>query len=322
MHELNTATKSIEPTDLAIDILQIIMGSRRLLEAHTKLEQDWEKEMLPHLPNVEHAINNNLPVNMVLPGFPAKSPSRKKTLGHLPDFGEELAMKTLDSMCSKIDAIYENGSKVTVCSDGRVFADVVRIPESHVTEYNMELRKRYKDRFNGHIDFFDLDDVYPGITNYDLLREELMIAHGEALESLRQRCKTEPDAGAMYKGITRFLFEDYNGLSIFDGESKTTIQKLARESAYRVIQRSNAWGRLVAQHLPTAVRLSIHPQPRISTKIGVNLVQNDQWATPWHSVVLANSDGYTLMPRHEAENIHNVALIFENGQPSYYRVMS
>ena len=74
------------------------------------------------LPLVEAYIVKNEPVQMVLPAFPFKSPNRKdKTLGSLPDLGEELALQHLNGLCESITEIYEHGAKVVITSDGLVY---------------------------------------------------------------------------------------------------------------------------------------------------------------------------------------------------------
>jgi pyoverdine/dityrosine biosynthesis protein Dit1 len=239
-------------------------------------------------------------------------------LSHLPDHGEELALINLNNLCKRIGEIYEPGARIVICSDGRVFADVVRIPDQDVSEYNSTLRQGAVDQGLAHLDFFDLDDVYPGVKDYAVLREDLMVLYGEALRPLQERCKAHSEAAEMYRGITRFLFEDFSGLDEFRGMSRNAIQVMARSNAYRVIQRSNAWGRLLADQLQDAVRLSI--QVRLSEKIGINLIDSgDCWATPWHSVVLKRGNKVQLVPRREAEKM-NAALIFKDGRPSYYQL--
>ena len=69
-----------------------------------------------------------------------------------------------------------------------------------------------------------------------------------------------------------------------------------------MIRRSDAWGALVAEAFPDAVRLSIHPQPEVSEKIGVHLVDTeDAWLTPWHACAVLTPDGARLMKRADAE---------------------
>ncbi len=85
-----------------------------------------------------------------------------------------------------------------------------------------------------------------------------------------------------------------------------------------MIQRSNAWSNLIARRFPDALRLSIHPQPRVSEKIGVSLVRcANPWATPWHSVVLVDRDGYRLVKRSEAEQ-QDAVLVYRAGRPSHF----
>ena len=322
MHVVATpSTARVNNQQLAMRILDEVFAHRRLLPGEQEKEAMPSVEAAPHLPKILDAIERGQPVRMVLPAFPAKSPSRDKTLSHLPDHGEELALRNLDDLCNRISHIYAPGARIVICSDGRVFADVVRIPDTHVTEYNTTLRSNAEDWSLRNIEFFDLDDVYTGMKDYAVLREDLMVLYGEALKPLQERCKSQIDAAEMYRGITRFLLEDFCGLDEFAHLSRNAIQNIARSNAYRVIQRSNAWGRLLADQLSDAVRLSIHPQFRLSEKIGINLIaQADGWATPWHSVVLKAGDAVRLMPRKEAERL-NAALIYRHGRPSHYQLM-
>lgn len=303
---------------IAESVLKEIFCRRRLLPDEQDKPANFLSEAAPHLSRLMESIARGLPIEMVLPAFPAKSPNRRKTLGPLPDRGEDLAFANLNHLCERIADIYSPGARITVCSDGRVFADLVHIPDKDVTSYNSELRARYGERYQGTIDFYDLDDAYPGISDYEMLREDLMIKFGEPLTDLRARCKRDEASKIMYRGIIRFLVEDYSGLPDFEGRSRNSIQSVARMTAYRVIQRSNAWSRLLKENFPNAIRLSIHPQFRISEKIGVFLVDTDDcWATPWHSVALETGKVTKLVSRHFAESA-NAMLIFSNGRPSHY----
>ena len=74
------------------------------------------------LPLFEAYVLKNEPVQMVLPAFPFKSPNRRdKTLGSLPDLGEELALMHLNGLCESIAEIYEQGANVVITSDGLVY---------------------------------------------------------------------------------------------------------------------------------------------------------------------------------------------------------
>ena len=83
------------------------------------------------------------------------------------------------------------------------------------------------------------------------------------------------------------------------------------------MRRSEAWGALVASVFPSALRLSIHPQPDPSTKIGVNLLGvEDPWLTPWHAVAVLGRAGTTLMHRQRAEAL-GARVVHAGGSPSH-----
>lgn len=298
-------------------ILNIIFSRRCLLPNESEASEDWGSESFPHIGKIIAAIRLNKKINLILPGFPAKSPNRRKTLGPLPDLADKHGLHNLHLLCEEIQQVYSPGAKVTICSDGRVFADLVRIPDIDVTNYGTSLRQFAEREYASTFEFFNLDHVYPEVADFDILREELLIGFGESIYKLRQRCKDEKSAKAMYLGITRFIVEDYSGIEPFINESRTAIQKISRLISYRIIQRSNAWTRLLEKYFSDAIRLSVHPQYRVSEKIGIKLVETDDcWLTPWHSVAVRHQGKITLHKREVAERIGLLA--FENGVPSHF----
>ena len=103
---------------LANDILDIIQRYGKNIA--TK-DAPWPGKA-KFLPIVESYVTKEEPVRMVLPAFPFKSPNRKdKTLGSLPDLGEELALMHLNGLCETISEIYSHGANVVITSDGLVY---------------------------------------------------------------------------------------------------------------------------------------------------------------------------------------------------------
>lgn len=310
---------------LARRILACLFEKRRLLPEEESVDpqtvDDFERETQPHMNRLLRAVGKKQPVELILPAFPAKSPNRNKTLGPLPDLAEKHALRNLQTLCENIGSIYEPGARITICSDGRVFADLICIPDEDVTAYGEYLRNYAAAAHGDSFAFFNLDDAFQKTYSYDILREELLILYGESIASLYQRCKEEKEAKAMYLGITRFIFEDYSGIEPFRSGSRTAIQKVSRLIAYRVIQRSNAWSRLLEDRFPDALRLSIHPQFRVSQKIGVYLgeTNGDNWLTPWHSVAVRRNGRITFCKRKDAEG--RGMLAFDEGRPSHFEVL-
>jgi len=94
--------------------------------------------------------------------------------------------------------------------------------------------------------------------------------------------------------ITRFLGED----TADHPGTRSALQRECRQRAYGVIQRSRAWGDLIAEHHPHGVRLSTHPQPiGAPPSSGIRILDaRDAWTTPWHSAAPRRTDGaWTLM---------------------------
>ncbi|WP_372411698.1 L-tyrosine/L-tryptophan isonitrile synthase family protein [Streptomyces luteireticuli] len=268
-----------------------------------------------HLDLVRAAMESGRPIEFVLPAFPTKSPNPAKVLGPLPDLAEELALRFLNSLCERIARIYPPGAVIRICSDGRVFNDLLGVDDAHVTAYVTGIDRMIKDIGATHLEQFTLDEVYTGSGHEDM-RDLLSSGYAPSVEELREEVRAGGAPLAMYRGITRFMLEDLSGPQ-WTG-TRSALQRKCRDLAYRVIQRSRAWGDLLLELFPTAVRLSIHPQPCSTGKIGILLADTpDAWLTPWHSVAVDTGEGFTLMKRAEAEEAGAV-LRHVDGRPSHY----
>lgn len=324
----NKSTDSDAATEIAYKILAEIMNYRRIPK-NSDLCGDTGCQLCSslHLPKIISAVKNNKPATFVLPAFPGKSPNPKKVLGPLPDFAEQLSLEFLGNLCLRIKKYYSPGIKIILCSDGRVFSDIVGMKEINVTAYQAELDRLIEEMSLSDISIFNLDDFYEDF-DFVQMRDELMKSYGKSLDfiKLKVRNGTKPtadpdelEANRMYCGITRFLFED----SIYPGQikSRSAIQKESRFNAYEVIRRSNAWSELIAEQFPEAVRLSIHPQTCGAKKLGIRLIGNESWMTPWHGVVVETNNSYVLLKRVEAEALGAELIYSSNGRPSHYKLM-
>lgn len=327
--ELKRLLDGDSATEMAKRILAEVLPFRRVPESIDSCGDVYcQKCSSPHLPKIILAVKKNKPVTFVLPAFPGKSPNLEKVLGHLPDHAERLALSFLGNLCQAIKKFYKPGIKIILCSDGRVFSDVVGMEESNVTAYQVELDRLIAKMSLSDISVFNLDDFYNRL-DFVQMRDELMKIYGQSLASLKSKISNgaKPSAGPdeqeayrMYCGITRFLFED----SQHPGQTKsrTAIQKEARSKAYEVIRRSNAWSKLIAEHFPEAVRLSIHPQTCGSEKLGIRLIENESWMTPWHGVAVESKQGYILLKRSEAEALAAQLIYSSDGRPSHYKLIA
>lgn len=325
----NFEVKKPSAMEIAKRILAEIMNFRRIPEASDSCQNiDCPTCSSFHLPKIVQAVKKNRAVHFVLPAFPGKSPNPEKVLGPLPDHAERLSLNFLGTLCQRIKHYYSPGIKIILCSDGRVFSDIVGMEEKNVTAYQVELNKLIKGMSLSDLSTFNLEDFY-GTTSFDQMRAQLMKGYGNSLEHLKQKVRNskkhsassdEQEAKRMFCGITRFLFED----SIHPGQSKsrTALQKESRSKAYEVIRRSNAWSELIAESFPDAIRLSIHPQTCGAKKLGIRLIRNESWMTPWHGVAMETLTGYVLLRRSEAEILGAKLIYSPDGRPSHYKLMT
>lgn len=303
---------------LATEILGLVMQHRRVpLNTTVCGHHRCAACIQQHIDQLIAVIERREPVAFVLPAFPGKSPNPAKVLGPRPDMAERQSLAFLSALCRRIEKIYAPGARIILCSDGRVFNDVVGISESDITRYQQDLLTLIAELNADCLATFNLDNVFDG-RSFDQMRSLLMSDFGEPIETVHEEVRSGDNARRLYCGITRFLLEDAlrPGMTI----SKTALQKECRRRAYEVIQRSRAWDGLLAKHFPDAIRLSIHPQVCGSRKIGIHLMETkDEWLTAWHSVAVEVQGGFRLMKREQVEKL-GAELVFREGRPSHYVV--
>lgn len=312
---------------LARKIMLYVMQFRRIAGSKKSCAtSSCEACLKPHLRQVISAIENRQPITFVLPAFPAKSPNPAKVLGTTPDMAERLSLEFLNNLCKQIQKIYTPGAEVILCSDGRVFNDVLDINDSDVTDYQQELEILLKETSFVSASTFNLDDMYPDFS-FDQMRQRLMEQYGESLETLKDSvrkgnntpCSMEDEeAHRQYCGMTRFLVED----AMRPGQtlSRNALQKSCRHRAYVVIQRSRAWSALIEERFPNAIRLSIHPQTCGTPKLGIRLMEAESWMTPWHGVAVDVGGRFVLLKRAQAEEL-GAQLVYRQSRPSHYELI-
>lgn len=269
----------------------------------------------PHWDKLLKQIELNQPIQFILPAFPAKSPNRNKTFGSSPDLGEKLALRFLNELGDFITSFYAPGAEIIICSDGRVFNDLVKVDDEAVDHYTKNIARIIHQENLYHLKTVGLDHYYARYP-YDAMRKELVAVHGESIDAIKWRIKTDATEKMLFNGVHRFVFEDH--LSLLPALTRNQVRKMTKEIAYQVIQRSHAWSHLLAKHFGEAIRLSIHPQPCGAEKLGIMLLKSkDHWATPWHRVVLFDGHDYILTRKSDAEKI-GATMVFADQHFSHY----
>ena len=297
-------------------ILKYIFQYRRLSsDTESCAQEPCSMCLSPHLPKIGFFIEQKKPIHFILPAFPAKSPNKRNVLGSLPDMGERISLQFLQFLCEQIKDIYAPGAQITICSDGRVFSDLVYVKDEDVTAYGREIKNILNDIGASAINVFNLEDLF-GELSFDEMRQKLVHNYADSIENIRFQVKNNPNERNLFNGIHRFLFEDYLVLKPF--KSRNKIRSESKKASYAVIQRSHAWSTLVAKQFPQALRFSIHPQPYHSEKIGIHMIKTfDAWGTPWHNVAVYDGEQFLLMKRSQAEKL-GASLVLEKNCPSHF----
>ncbi|PWN48392.1 hypothetical protein IE53DRAFT_199947 [Violaceomyces palustris] len=139
----------------------------------------------------------------------------------------------------------------------------------------------------------------------DLRRESLIDLYGKQdLKMIDGAIKNDATVRRLYTGFTKFVLEDLRNHESRRHLSTSAQRKKSKLVARRMIQRNDAYSRLVEICFPDVIRLSIHPHNNRGPKFGINLIhrrhlggeeeQEDRAAfhipTPWHNTVLGLDD--------------------------------
>ncbi|AZD61884.1 PvcA protein [Pseudomonas chlororaphis subsp. aurantiaca] len=232
---------------------------------------------------------------------------------------ERLSLKFLEMFCQRIQQIYSPGAHIRICSDGHVFSDLISVDDDVVDKYQKSIEDMVTSIGATHLSTYSLRDVSDFSLHgrdYNAQRKLLVKHYAKPEYEIKTELTSDEKGLHLYRNITRFLYED----SLFPGreESKTTLRKDAKRRAVSVVQRSWAWGNLLNAQFPSAIRLSIHPQPTDSIKIGIHMLPTkDDWLTPWHGVAANLNGNFVLMKNAEAQRL-NGELVMVQGAPSHY----
>ncbi|KAG8355798.1 hypothetical protein FVEN_g6517 [Fusarium venenatum] len=330
---------SIEPFTLALDrealetstkILDII--GRYRMKQDERICSQSDQSALRFIALIYTHVKADSPVPLCLPAFPFKSPnSSSKTLGKLPDKGEEIALAHLNGLCNSIGDVYTPGAKLTIISDGLVYNGV---PDRDVWAYGETLRSLAAEKEFHNISFSRLRDL----VEIDLpkeLDEMTYVANASNFRCALLNTFSKPgwswdqvrqsdDQCMTYRGYIKFLQTDLETVyPVGEGRSKSKYKRGIEYIAKQMMARGDAFANAVRQKYPDHIRLSIHPSTG-AHKLSVSLLPTDSiYTTPWHCSVAYRLDGTIRTGmRSEFDSDDTFELVYNNGRPSYYRERS
>lgn len=155
------------------------------------------------------------------------------------------------------------------------------------------------------------------------LRARIMGQYSEPIETIKKRMKSAASSEEISNlcGLTKFRYEEIKAQKPNQTSCKT--QKEAKEQGSQTLRTSDAWSRFMEASAPDAIRLSSHPKPRDSQKIGIRLSPHgNNSCAPWQSTAAKTNlipERYDFMKREEAEKL-GLQLQYEDEKPSHFEI--
>lgn len=233
---------------------------------------------------IQAAVEENKPIELNFVGFPYKSTNTdKKVLAHQLDAAERHSLVYLNDMLADISKIYQPGAILTIFTDGMVFCDIEGFSDQIVENYEQQLKHISQDL--KHIRIVTLSDLLPGKTPAEM----------------RSTIETyEPSEKAFQEKILNdnHLKDEIELLAkrmVLEMDHSAGRAYLAQhppgDIAKKLTHRGMQYSAFLGAHRPKgSIRLSVHYQADVSTKMGIKLAENS-YVTAWHGVLIQNSDG-------------------------------
>ncbi len=264
---------------------------------------------------IELFVNRREPIMFFMLGYPFKSTNhRDKTIGTLPDLGEEVSLKNFGKFNDMVRQVYEPGIQIHIASDGYVFNDILGEFDRTVREYeeiNNDLAKGSPVYIHNLTDFY----VHSRGRLSDI-REKLMTQWGMAEAVLQDKILNDPDTNILYRGMAYFMEEE---LAVRPYNSRNQLHKQAKILTREMMRRNEAFGRMVADEFKYMIKLSMHNSTNIK-KLAFNLypLNTIVHGSPWHTALLLRKNGTMETVKRKEAELAGHDLIWKDNRPYYF----
>jgi len=263
---------------------------------------------------IEFFVLRGRPIECCLPAFPCKSSNLDKVASRSPDGAEYEALANLFRFCNEVKQFYKPGCRITIVSDGHVFSDCIGVDDNRVSAYTQKLLQMCRSissQFtsmsglcspisfkNLHNLFLDDRALLPLFQESYISACQLKHFVDTELNPQDEKCrkllmlsaqsdannivaciksKYENSLTSLFRGFSKFMFEDLAHHPVTEHLSKSQRKKLSEKIAFEMIQRNQAYSHLVEQIFPHFVRFSIHAHRNSGPKFGIKLLPSDRF---------------------------------------------
>src|SRR3989338_4296359 len=292
-------------------------GPRRFFEANQEYYED----------GINNAMQNERPIEFVLPSFPVKCFNPLKVRRRTPDLAEIGCLSRLYSLCRDLGQIYEPGARIILVTDGLVYAPIFREPTADA--------QGYRERIDGLIDNLGFRDY---ITSIDM--DDLVSSRQNEFDRIYQRVErqvadhwmqhpNDSDRITLIENtmtnINLTMYSERALVDVFVNRNNNSLEQEIRERAtasafeYLVFNQSIREIDLVQRAFPRALRVTCHPK---EGQLGLHLVHPNSFNFPWNGVGVLRRDGTVRVEfEYEARRNPNYVAVHIEGEsdPFYFR---
>lgn len=233
---------------------------------------------------VEKAYFKKNKLNFIMPSFPGKSPNSKSCFSSLPDYGEKIAIQTIQNFLKSIEKIYPYGVTFTIIHDGHFFEPLgITRSEEELNKYIKKFRKMINKNISS-ITIYDLFETKNFQEAYKKFKEKYIIHENY-----------EIDSEVLSKEIV-FTKYEFESKILIDNITKNQFQKKAKKIAKESLIIKSALSELIRQKYKNSIRLSVHYQLADSNKMGLKLVPTaSNKGTPWFYVIYKSANNRIIL---------------------------
>lgn len=266
------------------------------------------------------------PLPLLMTGFPGKSTNMEtKVISDCVDLAEYLALLTLDHLTREIKKVYAPGARITIISDGVVYAKALLMKDTTHQRYGCDVL-RLANHLGLSLKLLTLKDfqdtptanmppeeqrTYLLSAPFGVKEESPEVLKGKKIFASEEfKCSTWEQHFENRARSELVSTSPKNQLSIKKNEFKR-VQ--TQELLTAITIGSQQFGTYVSTYYPgyeEVIRLSVHPYGDVNYKLGIQLVYKSQ-GTPWHKAPVVTSHGVSLqyrksIPKHAERKIFKV----------------
>lgn len=293
--------------DLLENIFEVLLKYNK---GETESNSDYFKGVL------QKFIAESKPIDMIIPAFPGKSINHNSVVTFEPDYGESLAICTLENLCNDISIIYEPGCIISLFHDGHYFFKTGCIrPYEELDKYIKTLKSLTSNPSIKHI---TIDQLFAG-KDYDEMLGKFIQDYCPASNNFKELVLNDELMEKKYLDEYIFVKKEFASELCKDLTSSQCKIK-SKELALNIMIIEAGMSKLLEERFPNFFRLSIHTQNNLkSKKFYINLLGNcKNLGTAWFNITVKDSNGNLMFMKKSVAEELGYTYVENNGLPYYF----